>query len=594
MVDGLHRRQGPVRSKQRLDIEAGFQSGEDEDSHEEDSEDREGYSKSRYGRAFFSCFQNAPIRGKDVQGETERGSLLWKCKDVLVSKNPLCTKTTTRLSRFYEVCRLYFVQPEEITNEGREPDEEAPETTGSDPQENSSARSFHLEESIRMYPSQDLSTVPEHKIMSPTVARGRNRKLNSDHAMKQGRMKQHAETSSLAKLPLETGQSSPAGASEMDGKTPQDKKSTASSEDMNLVDYSKSLAPLPMLPPERLARITPEINKEYEQELNVDEEVFLEDAAGDNLVFDIRQTDARVQFLLRVPKSKTLRNSTSGRETADIVTRALARTASGRFARKPSNQKMIFRGRSTSVGSEETNITPRGGFVAPFPRPLSRENSNENLELMSNESSLPPPQIGSPVSMNNFGPSTTDNGGHPTGKAQRRASFVAGSKIERYDGSGGKQQMGRPSISSGTESSREHTNSANSGSRKYSLSDDSGSNQKTRSDRARRGASFVAGSKIEHFDGHGGRKQSRGASISSNDTDDSTRYLAYSDELKTGAPDGDMQGPTSRKVGRKVSRRGSFVAGSKIERFDGNGRKRRSISGESSFAEWQMDLIAKG
>lgn len=82
--------------------------------------------------------------------------------------------------------------------------------------------------------------------------------------------------------------------------------------------------------------------------------------------------------------------------------------------------------------------------------------------------------------------------------------------------------------------------------------------------------------------------------MSSNDTDDSIRYTGYNVEPKKPAPDAELQGKASRKVGRKVSRRGSFVAGSKIERFDGSGRRHRASSGDGSFAEWQMDLIAKG
>jgi hypothetical protein len=447
----------------------------------------------------------------------------------------------TTLSQFYSVCRMYFAEPEERTKsymgETTEPDEEAPQaSTTSDPQEFLSARPLHIAESVRMYPSPDLSTVPEHTIMSSPVARTENSKGKVDHSM-QNPSHSRMEPLALPKLPLEPEQNTSLSPqrTRFDEQAAQVKKPShrrESSETPRLHDYSKFSGPLPELSPKALARLAPVTTEEYVQRA-----VFLQDAADDDGMFDIRHTEARVQFFLRVPKSKTLM-----KQTADIVTRALADSHSGRFARKTANQKMNFRNRSSSFGSEGTDITPRRGFVAPFPKPLSRENSREKAELLSSDGSQQMHEkfyspVGSPPpNLDRFGQSTSDDGVRKKEKAPRRGSFVAGSKFERFDGNGSKQQMRRPSLCSGTDSSTDYQNNAI-----------------RKKGKAPRRGSFVAGSKIDRFDGNGSKQQMRRPSLCSG-TDSSTDY----------------QNNAIRKNG-KAPRRGSFVAGSKIERFDRQG-----------------------
>jgi hypothetical protein len=603
MADGLHRRQGLARSRQRQDIELGLE--EEDDAYDSEEDSHEAYANSRCGRIITSCIRSSALRGKVIQVERQCGSLIWSSQEI-IRQQAFCGAFMTTLSQFYSVCRLYFAEPEERTissmAERTEPDEEAPQaSTTSDPQEFSSARPLHIAESVRMYPSPDLSTVPEHTIMSSPVARMENSKGKVDHPMRNpshGKMETLERSSALPKLPLELEQNtslSPQRTS-VDEQAPQVKKSTPSreiSETPKLHDYSKFSGPLPKLSPKALARLAPVTTEEYVQDLNDNWQVFLQGGADDDGMFDIRHTDARVQFFLRVPKSKTLMNSPSGQQTADIVTRALVRTPSGRFARKTANQKMNFRRRSSSIGSEGTDLTPpRRGFVAPFPKPLSRENSREELESVSSDSSRQMHEkfyspVGSPSNLDRFGQSTSDDGVLTKGKTPRRGSFVAGSKIERFDGNGSKQQIRRPSISSGTDSSRDYQNNAIGESRKQSPSDDSANHKSRSGGRARRRGSFVAGSKIEHFDRNGVRTPSRCSSFSSKDSDDSIKFVGYNDAGKKcpskSPSDADLQGKSRRKGGRKISRRGSFVAGSKIERFDGSGRKHRTSSGEGSL-----------
>jgi hypothetical protein len=592
MADGLHRRQGLARSRQRQDIELGLE--EEDDAYDSEEDSHEAYANSRCGRIITSCIRSPSLRVKVIQVERQCGNLIQSSQET-IRQQAFCGAFMTTLSQFYSVCRLYFAEPEEWTissvKERTEPDEEASEaSTASDPQEFSSAHPLHIAESVRMYPSPDLYTVPEDTIMSSPVARLKKGQAKVNHSM---RNPSHGKM----EIPLEPEQNTPLSPqrTRFDEEAPQVKKSSPSreiSETYNLLDYSKFSGPLPKLSQKALARLAPVTTEEYLQDLTADCEVFLQDAAEYDGMFNVRNTNARVQFLLRVPKSKTLMNSPSSRQqTVEIVTRALAQTPSGRFARNTPNQKMNFQRRSTSIGSEGTDITPRRGFVAPFPKPLSRENSREKLEVNSNHSSQQRHDefyspVGSPRDLDRFGQSTSDDGVLTKGKTPRRGSFVAGSKFERFDGNGSKQQIKRPSISSGTDSSRDYQNNVFGESRRQSSSDDSANHKSRSGGRARRRGSFVAGSKIEHFDRHGVRTPSRCRSISSNDTDDSVKFLGSNDECQKSSSDADLQGMPRRKGGRKTSRRASFVAGSKIERFDGSGGRygRSTSSGDASFA----------
>jgi hypothetical protein len=199
--------------------------------------------------------------------------------------------------------------------------------------------------------------------------------------------------------------------------------------------------------------------------------------------------DQWVHYYLRVPKSKLQNPGERAERKTELLATARglspkggstahARNIKSRRRSNSSDKKIKSRRRSNS--SDCTDVTPRKPYVAPFPIPMNRENSTEQLNLLvaadpstpDNHTPLqkqrmarndrmispripPAPFVGevemipindqtkpaggeSDAAMNNYRQVHSDDEFElekPRRKVrmQRRSSFVAGSKIERFD-----------------------------------------------------------------------------------------------------------------------------------------------------------------
>jgi hypothetical protein len=234
-----------------------------------------------------------------------------------------------------------------------------------------------------------------------------------------------------------------------------------------MIDYSKCRAPLPDIDP-----LSSTLSMGYTQNLNDDDS---STNNHDTLQRSHRSnTNQRVQFALRVPKIKRQLRERKGPKSLSAAPNFSESVKPRLVPKRPPNRR-----RSNS--SDTTDITPRNAFVAPFPIPMSRENSTESLQkfLIVPDNALlhtpiqrkrinQQPQVSSPAETSDSGSyhlgelmeiplkeeaTTPDNdGGTPirhayssdeelaekksrrTVRMQRRSSFVAGSKIERFDG----------------------------------------------------------------------------------------------------------------------------------------------------------------
>jgi len=281
-----------------------------------------------------------------------------------------------------------------------------------------------------------------------------------------------------------------------------------------LRDYSKVIGELPNLSPSSLARIAPVPKKtEYMQSLNADDDAPLTESDINNIE-KRTEDDGMVQFFLRVPKSKKLRQ-TRQRRNVD-------RTLSGL---KTKSQKQIanLRRQNLSNESDASDRTPK--YVAPFPMPLSRDSS---LRSESNDNSL------EGVSPQRDRYSTPE-------KTARRMSFVAGSKINRFDSNGKNPHLGSGSADSSMDG-RENSVGQMIHSEILNKRLSNGS----KNQRMRSGSPGLKG------EAYGETRRNFPPQKSASDADP-----------------GDVLARTGRKM---ISRRGSFVAGSKIEHFDGRNR----------------------
>lgn len=274
-----------------------------------------------------------------------------------------------------------------------------------------------------------------------------------------------------------------------------------------LLDYSKCRAPLPVNSPKGGAI---GFLADYDCPLDDDD-----DASMDQYFHlhhnSYNDDDEWIQFSLRVPKSKLLLHDE--RRAADRKTELLeaARAHSpkgsgsgirprvGRRLRRRSNSSERGKARRRrSNSSDFTDVTPKRGYVAPFPIPISRENSSDRLSSMlpsghgestPNNSSrsrsklsqspkntspwiLKPPFLNGAdegeeveVPINDLTTHSASGGGGDIDlqyrqsfsdeepeqerprrnrlRMQRRSSFVAGSKIERFDGGSNQPNGGR-------------------------------------------------------------------------------------------------------------------------------------------------------
>lgn len=281
-----------------------------------------------------------------------------------------------------------------------------------------------------------------------------------------------------------------------------------------LRDYSKTIGELPNLSPSRVARIAPVPKKtEYLQSLNADEDAPLTESDISKLEKQC-ESDGTVHFFLRVPKSKKLRQTRQ---------RRVERTLSGLKTKSP-KQIANLRRQNLSTESDASNSTPK--YVAPFPMPVSRETSHDRSEVAHDGAS---------------------DGVSPhrdrEQRTTRRMSFVAGSKINRFDGSG----PHHVSVSSSTDSSMD----ARESSVGQMLSPDFLNKRLSNGSKNQRLRSGSASSRVEALSYSG------------------KRINIQPQRCASDADPGDVLARTGRKM---ISRRGSFVAGSKIEHFDGRNR----------------------
>jgi hypothetical protein len=187
-----------------------------------------------------------------------------------------------------------------------------------------------------------------------------------------------------------------------------------------------------------------------------------------------RYAEQRIQFFLQVPKTKR-----HGKEPRAEVTVSPFPSSKTKLSRKT---------RRRSNSSDTTDVTPRNTYMAPFPFPMSRENSVDRLESLSGHAS---PHTGAPIQKRRLPRNTLGPGIAPAGSSlfreestipvkgnnaseedevlavkmrqaysddeldterkprrrvriQRRSSFVAGSKIERFDGNEGRCRKNHP------------------------------------------------------------------------------------------------------------------------------------------------------
>jgi hypothetical protein len=383
MEDGLNIRHG-LRSRHAHDIEEGFKQ-DDGASSDNDSQDDHALKMSRFGMIVTSCVPSAPLRGRMIRCERRC------CESVSINAT---TQETHRsyvcpgmFDCFYSFCRL------------------------------------------RLSRYSIAAALPNNK----------------------------------ASLPLRIAES--------DEFTPDDSFSGSSvlvPDSPKLLDYSKCRAPLPDVSPSPI-EIRSSIMDDDDDSSTVDQDLF-----PSQHYFH----DQWIHFYLRVPKSKLQNNpeERAERQTAYALPLKGGSTQprnikSRRRSNSPEKTKIKSRRRSNS--SDGTDVTPRKPYVAPFPIPMNRENSTEQLNLLvAAEPSTTPnhmPIQKQIIARNNerivgggdmvipINDRTPPAGGESDAalnthrqppnsdeeveqeracrrvRMQRRSSFVAGSKIERFD-----------------------------------------------------------------------------------------------------------------------------------------------------------------
>ena len=211
-----------------------------------------------------------------------------------------------------------------------------------------------------------------------------------------------------------------------------------------LVDFSKCRATLPDVSPIEIPFVGSQgLNDNNDGSSSASEDPFPYEEFHEDFV----------HFYLRVPQSKLRK-----REQASTISPTSP-------SPRPQFTKMSRRG---SNSSDCTDITPRNNYVAPFPRPISRDNSNENIagtlsphaatgqkqrfnrkEKYNSRKSEAGTFLGEEIliPLNDevedlhteanprqaYSDEDLDMGKPRRVRTKRRSSFVAGSKIERFD-----------------------------------------------------------------------------------------------------------------------------------------------------------------
>ena len=541
MADGLTRRQGRARIRQRHDIETGLRTEDDASrSSDEDSLAPESYGNSRCIRMISSHLCSSSLRGRVLKWERHCYNTAGAWYERIKETNFLENYSAT-MSRFNSFRRLYFTELQEslipsptVTTEMDEEefarpllntsqmDEENFVTSNSD--DNWSAASQDDLEHTKLT---EPITVSTKNPRTPNVALFQSPlkpdKEEEDESFIPDSLREFLVAADL-KLQEEIDEmvdeddlkkDSPPQSVEELSNVPDDrseKEMKAKKEVLNdarvrpkLIDYSKSSAPLPSLSPDIMAKLThATVVEEYTQELKDDEEQLFEGEIDDSPDVESRQTEPKVHFLLRVPKSK-FRNGRS-ENNPDSAAEALARGSL--------HSRLSRSGRRRSVGSESTDFTPTAGVFGSSRRnsedPLNLSDSNGIQNIVS-EMKISP--AGTPESINRsihnyqLGHPSPDDEIIPRRK-MRRSSFVAGSKIEHFDGTRSNPRTADPTL--------EYEEFLHAVTNRRSSSSDEEMPRR----RANRRSSFVAGSKIERFDGNGGRKHMRRASMSTTSSGD--------------------------------------------------------------------------
>lgn len=581
MTDGLIRRQSRQRvTRQRQDIEAGFH---EEDDSDDDSHSGEAYSNSACGKAVTSCIQNPALRGSVLSWERRCCSAIWYSKE-RIRKHTLWASTSTVLSRFYSVCRRYFETPEDRTIasssaiNGTEDDASEPYQISSRALDDNNDPFGSPSDTKYPSPLPELSVVPEDTIMSSPVridsmgpiAETYNFSVpdspltltetvaeNSSFSTPENRISPEMEKYNVS-VPdssltitetIEDSFHTPESRLSPEMDNAEDKASVKlresspmdeSTKPPKLLDYSKFSAQLAYSSLNFLAvDITKE--SEYIKDLNDTDEEESERAA-DAYEFDVIESDedAKIHFYLRAPTKSKFRNPNRTEEAKYSWTRTLQRKlSSGRLTGETSNSssgKMRNGERtSESIGSNASDATPSQGCVAPSRRSFS-EDSDESFALGTSSShsmdhtekfytpKASPSQF-ERKALSSVGSPNEER--RPKGRKARRCSFVAGSKIERYDGNFPRKNRYSGSSEGSLDISEHRTppmppydnyRPGSSSYRRGSSDDDDhfsrSSKKDHRREKAKRRSSFVAGSKIERFDGPVGRTKRR-PSISS-------------------------------------------------------------------------------
>lgn len=522
MANGLTRRQSrKKRGKKKEDKNVHARSLKRSDSGEQSCSSSDGSPKSRLDQMMSSCTCCSSIKGRIIRIERGFGSILHRGQEYM-QQQQLSGLARTTILQAYNFCSDYFSIADEdstaaITAETTPLNGEVLDQ--SDVSEDCIPKRQEIHRAISSDSLQafqlNLSPVPEHKIpMSSTAIANANLKspdlTNGLNTV--GTNGKDSTMESLEDEPKLVNESPPAeNVAENDPPGVEEFQPSWETDTVpKLRDYSKMIGELPELPPSSVARIAPVPKKtEYMQSLAGDEDAPLTESDINDLE-NQAEKDGTVQFFLRIPKSKKLRQTRQRRN--------VERTLSGL---KIKSQKQIasLRRQSVSMESDASDRTPK--YVAPFPTPLHRDNGNDRSNSIDHSF-----DGRSPHHERYATPERSD-------RPVRRMSFVAGSKINRFDSNGKYHHVssridssidGRESsvghminseinkrLSNGSKSQRHRSGSTGSkaevGNRsnfppQKSMSDADPSDVFARTNRtmiSRRG-SFVAGSKIEHFD----------------------------------------------------------------------------------------------
>ncbi|CAJ1942972.1 unnamed protein product [Cylindrotheca closterium] len=534
MASGLTRRQNrKKRGRKKEEKAANARARKRDNSNDEQScSSQNGSVKSRLDQMMSSCTCCSSIKGRIMRIEREFGDMLYRGHGFM-QQQQLSGLARSTIMQAYSFCSDYFSITDEDSSTASttertplsgESHEETYVSQDCIPQKQEMDRSSSSNslQAIQLH----LSPVPEHKIATSSIASlNANLKApmsplanSSDTVEETAKDSDDESTESEPNLVNET--STPeevVDEEESDVVEPQFPQFPWEVPEVSrLRDYSKTTGELPYLSPASMARIAPVPKKtEYMQSLNAEEDTPLTESDITRLEQQ-SENDGKVQFFLRVPKSKKLRQTRQ---------RQVDRTLSGLKTKSP-KQIANLRRQNLSTGSDASDRTPK--YVAPFPMPLSRDNSHDKSEITPNESS----------SVDGVSPHRDRE------RTVRRMSFVAGSKINRFDGSG----PHHVSVSSADPSSDARESSVgqmiSSEILNHRLSNGSKNHQRLRSGSASSRAEALS---------YGGKRRNFPPQKSASDADP-----------------GDVLARTGGRT--MISRRGSFVAGSKIEHFNGRNR----------------------